>query len=169
MEPFLGTITLFGFNFVPRGWAACQGQLLSISQNSALFSLLGTQYGGDGRTTFGLPDLRGRVPLGQGQGPGLGNYTVGEIGGLEQVTLNQTQLPAHTHGVAAATTATSKSPVGNLPGVATGGSAYGPTAGGSMSTGMVQPVGSNQPHPNMQPYLVGNWCIAVEGIFPSRP
>src|SRR5690625_4414253 len=99
MDTFIGTIQLFAFDFVPRGWAACNGQLLPISQHTALYSLLGTQYGGDGRTTFGLPDLRGRVPLGQGQGPGLASYAVGETGGAETTTLTTEQLPAHTHAV----------------------------------------------------------------------
>lgn len=168
MEVFLGTIMLFGFNFTPRGWAICQGQLLSIAQNSALFSLLGTQYGGDGRTTFALPDLRGRVPLGFGQGPGLSDYPIGQLGGTEQVTLTSGQMPPHSHGVNAAASATSKAPMNNLPAVSTGGSAYGPTAAGTMAAGMVQSAGNGQPHANMQPYLVANWCIALEGIFPSR-
>lgn len=168
MEPFIGTIMLFSFNFAPRGWAACNGQLMPIAQNSALFSLLGTQYGGDGRTTFALPDLRGRVPMGQGQGPGLSNYTIGQAAGEEQVTLSSAQLPPHTHGVNAAASATSKAPMGNLPAVSTAGSAYGPTAAGTMAAGMVQSAGNGQPHSNLQPYLVGNWCIALQGVFPSR-
>ncbi|MBZ2197325.1 phage tail protein [Occultella gossypii] len=168
MEPFLGTIQLFAFPFVPRGWAACDGRLLAISQNAALFSLLGTQYGGDGQTTFAVPDLQGRVPIGQGQGPGLSPRTMGERSGQESVMLVTSQIPSHSHAINAAGAATTKSPVGNLPAVATGGSAYGATAVGSMGPGMVQPAGQNQPHENMQPYLVANWCIATEGIFPSR-
>ncbi|WP_156254147.1 phage tail protein [Pseudactinotalea terrae] len=168
MEVYLGTIQLFGFSFAPRGWAICNGQLLSIAQNSALFSLLGTYYGGDGQTTFGLPDLRGRAPLGQGQGPGLSPYSIGQVGGQEQVTLLSSQMPPHGHGVAAATAATSKSPSGNLPAVATGGAAYGTSASQSMSPAMVQPNGGGQPHENRPPYLVANWCIALQGIFPSR-
>ncbi|GAB3821866.1 tail fiber protein [Tessaracoccus terricola] len=168
MEAFIGTIMLFGFNFPPRGWAICNGQLLSISQNTALFSLLGTMYGGNGQTTFGLPDLRGRVPMGHGQGPGLPGYQIGEIGGTPSVTLTQAELPPHTHSVMSAGAATSKSPSGNYPAVSTGGAAYGQAAAGAMAGGMVQPSGSGLPHTNMQPYLVGNWCIAVEGIFPSR-
>ncbi|WP_420111076.1 phage tail protein [Pseudactinotalea sp.] len=169
MDVFLGTIQLFGFNFAPRGWALCQGQLLAVSQNSALFSLLGTTYGGDGQTTFALPDLRGRVPMGQGQGAGLSGRVVGDVGGTEAVTLTPGQLPAHTHGVSAASAATSKSPSVARPAVAAGGAAYGTAATVSMAAGMVQPAGQSQPHDNMQPYLVGNWCIAVEGIFPTRP
>lgn len=168
MEVYIGTIQLFGFNFVPRGWAACGGQLLPISQYTALFSLLGTSYGGNGSTTFALPDLRGRVPIGQGQGPGLRNYVVGEVGGQEQVALQTPELPPHTHAVSAAGAATSKSPSDNLPAVSTGGAAYGPTGVGTMAGGMVQLTGSGLPHNNLQPYLVANWCIAIEGIFPSR-
>src|SRR3546814_1398233 len=104
MEPFLGQIMMVGFNFAPRGWALCQGQLLPISQNQALFSLLGTTYGGDGRTTFALPDLRGRCAIGMGQGPGLANYTQGEMAGQENVTLISTQMPQHTHSLAASST-----------------------------------------------------------------
>lgn len=168
MEPFLGTIMLFGFNFVPRGWAACNGQLLAISQHSALFALLGTQYGGNGQTTFALPDLRGRVPLGQGQGPGLPNFVTGQLGGVPSVSLTTSELPPHSHAVNAAGSATSKVPMNNLPAVSAAGSAYGPTAAGTMAAGMVQPTGQGVPHENMQPYLVANWCIAIEGIFPSR-
>ncbi|ROR72844.1 phage tail protein [Bogoriella caseilytica] len=168
MEPYIGTIQFFGFSFAPQGWAFCNGQLVSISQNTALFSLLGTYYGGNGQTTFALPDLRGRFPMGQGQGPGLQNRDIGQIGGAEQVTLGVNEIPAHGHPVAAAGAATSKSPAGNLPAVTPAGSAYGPQASGQMSSQMVGASGGNQPHPNMPPYLVGNWCIALVGIFPSR-
>lgn len=168
LEPFIGTIALFGFNFAPKGWAQCHGQLLSIAQNQALFSLLGTQYGGDGRVTFALPDLRGRAPIGFGQGPGLPSYEVGQVGGTPTVTLIQSQMPHHSHGVNAGGAATSKLPAGNLPAMSTGGAAYGSTPSESMAPGMVQPVGGNQPHENMSPYLAGNWCIALEGVFPSR-
>lgn len=164
----IGTILLFGFNYAPRGWALCNGQLLPIAQNQALFSLLGTMHGGNGQTTFGLPDLRGRVPMGFGQGPGLSNYAIGETGGSETVTLTQAQLPAHTHTVNAAADATSKAPTGNLPATTGGGASYGPTVAGTMAAAMVQPAGSNLPHGNRQPYLVGNWCIALEGIYPSQ-
>ncbi len=110
MEPFIGQIQLFGFGWAPQGWATCDGQLLSISSNTALFSLLGTTYGGDGRTTFALPDLRGRVPLHQGQGPGLSSYVLGEVLGQESVTLTTQQMPSHTHGIQGTATAASKSP-----------------------------------------------------------
>ncbi len=116
MEVFLGTIFFFGFNFAPRGWSTCEGQLLSISQNSALFSLLGTYYGGNGQTTFALPDLRGRYPMGQGQGPGLTPRTIGEASGRESVQLTLNEMPSHTHTARAASSSSSKSPAGNVPG-----------------------------------------------------
>jgi len=169
MEPFLGQIQLFGFGWAPTGWALCNGQLLSISQNTALFSLLGTTYGGDGRTTFGLPDLRGRAPIGQGQGPGLSNYDLGQVGGEEGVTLNINEMPSHGHGVTGSSGATSKSPAGLAPGFVNGGAAYAAPDGTGMANNMINNTGGNQPHDNMQPYLGCCYCIAVEGIYPSRP
>jgi microcystin-dependent protein len=168
MEPFLGQLSLFGFGFPPRGWAKCDGQILPIAQNTALFSLLGTTYGGDGRTTFALPDLRGRVPVHQGQGPGLSNYDLGEVLGAESVTLTTQQLPPHGHGIQGAATAASKSPSGAVPGYNDAGSSYGPPDGTQMANTMCQPTGAGQPHENRQPTLAMNWCIATEGIFPSR-
>ncbi len=167
-EPYLGEIRNFGFNFAPVGWALCQGQLLSISQNSALFSLLGTMYGGNGVTTFGLPDLRGRMPLGFGQGPGLNNYVQGEAAGSETVTLLGTQMPSHNHTVAGSSTPTGKSPAGSVPAFTSAGASYGTAQDLSMSQTMIGFSGGGQPHDNMQPYLVTNWCIALEGIYPSR-
>ncbi len=168
MDPFLGELRLFGFNFAPVGWAMCQGQLIGISQNSALFSLLGTMYGGDGVSTFGLPDLRGRTSVGMGQGPGLAGYVQGQVGGTETVTLAAAQLPAHNHSVAAASAATGKSPAAALPGYTADGSTYGTTSDLAMSPTMVGGGGGGQPHPNLQPYLALNWCIAVQGIYPQR-
>lgn len=168
MDPILGELRLFGFNFSPSGWAKCQGQLLAIASYSALFALLGTYYGGDGRTTFGLPDLRGRLPLGFGQGPGLSNYPQGQMGGQEQVTLEGGQLPAHNHTVAASSSATGKNPSNAVPAVTAGGASYGTSADMAMSPSMVGGGGSGQPHENRQPYLVLNWCIATQGVFPSR-
>ena len=169
-EPFLGEIRAFGFNFAPQGWALCQGQTRSISQNSALFSLLGTMYGGDGRVTFGLPDLRGRTAISFGQGPGLSNRTQGELAGEEQVTLNAGQIPPHTHSVTASSTAASKSPANSLPAFTATGSSYGGEPDLTMSPAMIGPnPGGGQPHDNMPPYLVINYCIATEGIYPSRP
>lgn len=174
--PILGSITLFAGNFAPRGWALCNGQILSIAQNSALFSLLGTTYGGNGTSTFALPDLRGRAPIHWGQGPGLTNRVIGEASGSENVTLLSTQMPQHTHLVAASTaTATQPAPTGNLLAVSTDAGVGGtpsnfiePTANTTMAPNMIQPAGGNQPHNNMQPYLAITYIIALEGIFPSR-
>ncbi len=163
MESFLGNIQLFGFNFAPRGWALCNGQLLSIAQNSALFALLGTTYGGNGTTTFGLPDLRGRAPLGQGQGAGLTNRVMGELAGTEEVSLLTTQLPVHQHATPITTGAATSSRPGAGLGPAKGGSYAPPT---TTSPGGL--AGGGQPHDNLPPSLVANWCICTEGIFPSR-
>ena len=177
MEPFLGQITLFPFNFAPNGWAFCQGQLLPISQNTALFSLLGTYYGGNGTTTFGLPDLRGRVPVAQSQGPGLSDYVLGSVQGVETVTLLASQAPSHSHPFPAfAVPATTNAPSGALPaqGHSTGRGAPAVNTYAALQTavplasGQVTPAGNGQPHNNLQPYLTLNWCIAVQGIYPSR-
>ena len=159
---------LFGFNFAPTGWAFCNGQLLPISQNTALFSLLGTMYGGNGQTTFALPDLRGRAPLAFGQGPGLADRDQGEVGGVETVTLTAATLAPHGLTVGASSAATTKNPSDAVPSVTASGSAYGTTTDLVMSPSMIGGGGSGQPHENMPPYLVLNWCIALEGIFPSR-
>jgi microcystin-dependent protein len=171
-EAYIGSIVLFAGNFAPRGWAFCQGQLLSISTNTALFSILGTTYGGNGQTTFALPDLRGRVPMGQGQGPGLTNVTLGEQGGSESVTLMPSQMPMHSHAVACDTTATgSADPAGAYPGnpgSLSGTELYGSTANGTMAPNMISPAGGSQPFSVQQPYLGLNYIICLEGIFPSR-
>lgn len=165
--PFLGEIRIFPYNFAPRGWAQCDGQLLSIAQNTALFSLLGTTYGGNGTTTFGLPELRGRVPMHRGQGPGLSNYDLGQISGTETVTLTQSNMPAHGHLASANNGAASATrPAGNFP---AGGGSYATASDGStLNAAFIQNTGGNQPFNNIQPYLVLNFCIAQEGIFPSR-
>lgn len=166
-EPFLGEIRIFPYNFAPRGWAFCQGQILSIAQNTALFSLLGTTYGGNGQTTFALPDLRGRMPLGSGQGPGLSPYDLGQVSGTETVTLTTGQMPSHNH-LASSTQAGAGStrPSGNVP---SGGGAYaGASDGTRMNPAFIQNTGGSQPHENRQPCLVLNYCIALQGIFPSR-
>lgn len=167
MDPFIGQLMCVGFNYAPVGWAQCNGQLMSIAQNTALFSLLGTMYGGDGITTFGLPDLRGRVPMSFGQGPGLQNYTQGQMGGTESVTLNAQQIPAHTHTVMGSNAeAGSTQPANSVP--AAGGS-YATAPNTAMSPAMIPASGGgNAPHENRQPYTVLNWIIATEGIFPSR-
>jgi microcystin-dependent protein len=171
-EAFIGELRLMGFNFAPRGWARCDGQLLSIAQNTALFSLLGTTYGGNGQTTFALPDLRSRVPIHQGQGPGLSNYAMGQAAGVEQVSLTTNEMPAHVHqaSVAAASAATTKNPNNALPAFTAAGTSYGTAADLTMAANMVNVgvSGGSQPHSNIQPYLTLNWCICMEGIFPSR-
>lgn len=172
MEPLLGEIKLFAGNFAPRGWAFCDGQLLSISQNTALFSILGTTYGGDGRTTFALPDLRGRVPLHPGTGPGLGGYFLGEIGGVENVTLTVQELPPHSHSLNANAQNgnTSDPPGASL--ADTKGTDRDYMKSGEVNTQMsvhsIGITGGGQPHENRQPYLALNYIIALEGIFPSR-
>ena len=167
MEPFLGQIIMFGGNFAPRGWALCDGSLIAISQNSALFSILGTTYGGDGRTTFGLPDLRGRVPMHAGRGPALSNRSLGSQTGTETVTLNATEMPTHQHGGAAgAVTQSSDRPGAEL--AAAPGGSYGPVNPVGPAMAASQPAGGNMPHNNMQPSLAVNFIIALVGIFPSR-
>lgn len=171
MEPFLGQIILVGFNFAPQGYATCDGQLLSIAQNTALFSLLGTTYGGNGQTTFALPDLRGRTPIHQGQGPGLSNRAIGESSGTEATTLITSNLPAHTHTLnAVSEVGTVGAPAGAFL-AATG--SFDPEYRPSGTTVQLAPqsvgiTGGSQPVNNMQPYLVLNYAIALEGIFPSR-
>lgn len=183
-NPYLGEIRMVGFNFNPRGWAFCNGQLMSIAQNDALYALLGTNYGGDGQTTFGLPDFRGRVQLNQGQGPGLSNYTIGQLSGSESVTLLTGQLPAHGHSpVANNVNSSVDKPVANssMTAIAVqqgGGNSSTfytdptkiPAAGDykPMLAGLIGPSGGNQPHDNIEPYLVINFIIALEGVFPSR-
>ena len=184
-EPFIGEIVMFAGNFAPRGWAFCQGQLLSIAQNTALFSILGTTYGGNGQTTFALPDLRGRTPIGQGQGPGLSSVTLGEVSGVENITLLTTQMPIHTHPVAIGTlalaakngAANSQTPVGAIPAIEAAGvtATYSTAAAdAAMAAGAItgaptiSPAGGGQPVSIRNPYLVLNFIIAIEGIFPSR-
>lgn len=171
MDEFIGTIKAFGFNFAPRGWALCQGQLLPIAQNTALFSLLGTTYGGNGTTTFALPDLRGRMPIGQGQGPGLSNYVMGQMGGTENTSLIANNLPAHSHTLNAYSEAGDvASPANAL--LATSGTLdpeYRASGTGvTMAAGAIGVTGGGQPFNNVQPYLVVNYSICVNGIFPSR-
>lgn len=168
MEPFIGEIRMFAGNFAPRGWALCNGQILNVSDNQALFSLIGIAYGGDGRTTFALPDLRGRSPMHAGTGPGLSDRLIGHSGGYETVTLNNSQLPEHTHRVKSSNQpANNISPIGKVP--AQGQEIYAdPQANDYMHTDMLNSTGGNQPHPNMHPFLVVNFIIALEGIFPPR-
>jgi microcystin-dependent protein len=177
MDQFLGEIRMTGFNFAPNGWALCNGQTLSISENSALFALLGTFYGGNGVSTFNLPDLQGRVPIHQGNGPGLSPYVIGENGGTENVTLLSNQMPAHNHLVGVnnqnggnADPTNAILAVGN-----TGGRSPAATddyttsaATGNLAANAVSIAGGNQPHSNLQPFLTVNFIIALTGIFPSR-
>ncbi len=170
-SPFIGMIALFGFNFAPRGWAKCEGQLLPISQHDALFSLLGTTYGGDGRTTFALPDLRGRVAIGYGPGPGLTNHAQGARGGSESVSLTDTQLPAHTHSLRVSDTpGNSNVPAGNLladSGRGINGYTDAP-ANAAMSPNAVESAGAGQPISIAPPYIALGYCIALDGLYPSR-
>lgn len=171
-EPFIGQIMCAPYNFVPKGWAALNGQLMSISQNTALFSLLGTTYGGDGRSTFALPDMRGRVLIHTGQGPGLTNHNLGDASGAEQVTLNSAQLPAHNHTVTplgSSADATLSSPANGVPSTKARTTLYAPGPGTvAMSPVLTSPAGSNAPVPVMQPFVTVNCFIALQGIYPSQ-
>lgn len=173
-EPFLGEIRAFGFNFQPRGWAFCNGQLLSIAQNQALFAILGTTYGGNGQTTFALPNLQGRLPVHSGgsAGPGLAPVSLGEMAGTETVTLTTANLPPHAHGTrASADLAAVATPAGGVMGAKGRGGVdvyAAPSPLTPLAAGAVGLAGGSQPHDNMQPSLALNFCIALEGIFPSR-
>jgi microcystin-dependent protein len=166
MEPFIGEIRLVAFSFAPRGWAICSGQLLPINQNQALFALLGTTYGGDGRTTFALPDLRGRIPIGTGQPPAGSSYPLGATGGEETVKLTTRQLPGHAHAVHASSAAgTTKNPATAYPG---GGGSYAADKNVRMKAAMVGRTGGGEEHENRPPYLSLNYVIALQGIFPAQ-
>ena len=172
-DPFVAEIRIFPLNFAPKGWAFCNGQILPISQNTALFSLLGTTYGGDGKSTFALPDLQGSAPMHPGQGPGLSLHDLGETGGSDAVALLESEIPTHSHTIQAA----------NFPGDVqapqpavslartSGGNSYQSTTNQnvvSMSPSALAPAGGDEPHNNMQPYLTLNFCIALQGVFPPR-
>lgn len=163
-EPFIGEIKLFPYNGVPRGWAACEGQLMPISQNQALFSILGNVYGGDGRTTFALPDLRGRAPIHAGN-----NVPFGASGGEENHTLTVNEMPQHTHQVSASGSTAGVSEIGGATWAVSEYACYNPAGTMvSMSQAAIAASGGSQPHPNMQPYLTVAFCIAIQGIYPSR-
>lgn len=173
MDPFVAEIRMFGCNFAPSGWALCNGQLLAISQNTALFSLLGTYYGGDGRTTFGLPNLQGMAAMSSGDGPGLSSRFLGEQGGAEAITLLSTEMPFHTHIVNAKVDGGTADPGDKLWGtVGTQRPAPNFYATGPGNTSMkgqaLSLVGGNLPHNNLMPSLVVNFCIALQGVFPPR-
>jgi len=170
-DPFVAEIRIFPFNFAPKGWAWCDGQLLPLSQNTALFSLLGTTYGGDGKSNFALPDLQGRAPMHPGQGPGLSLHDLGETGGSETVSLLESEIPAHSHTLQCNNTPpNTKSPVGNAFARNINGIAYQPTGGATviMAPESCAPAGGDQPHNNMQPYLTFYFNIALQGVFPPR-
>lgn len=171
-DPFVAEIRIFGFNFAPRGWAFCNGQLIPLSQNTALFSLLGTTYGGNGQTTFALPDLQARAPMYWGQGPGLSLHDIGETAGSQSVSLLSSQLPIHSHNISVPTLAEARADRANAynnvpanPADATYAASGAATAMSPQSTTV---AGSGQPHNNMQPYLTLNFCIALQGIYPPR-
>jgi microcystin-dependent protein len=173
MDPFVAEIRIFPFNFAPKGWAFCGGQILPISQNTALFSLLGTTYGGDGKSNFALPNLGGAAPVHQGQGPGLSPRDLGEAGGTDTVTLLESEMPLHNHALNAAPNAA----LVKLPAPSVGlarsrsANAYQTNATQNlvaMSDQAIPPAGGDQPHNNMQPYLTLNFCIALQGVFPPR-
>ncbi|WP_288579621.1 MULTISPECIES: phage tail protein [Lysinibacillus] len=161
-EPFLAEIRLFSFGRVPKGWAQCNGQMLNVSQNQALFALIGNVYGGDGKSTFALPDLRGRVPIQMDYG-----LNVGQAGGAESHSLTISEIPPHTHQVVGGTNATAATPVGNVWGLSNV-KAYSPTPNSQMSQSSLEVSGKSQAHSNMQPYLVLNYCIATTGYWPPR-
>ena len=176
-DPFIGEIKMIGFNFAPRGWATCDGQLLPIASYTALFSLVGTTYGGDGRSTFGLPDLRGRFPMHQGSGPGLTPRNLGTKAGDQTVTLTSNQIPSHSHSLAGGTLPTSSaignrpSPNGAIPATANDGESNYTSGGPDGSIGLsgsTAATGGNQAHDNMPPFLTVNFVIALVGLFPSR-
>jgi microcystin-dependent protein len=178
-DPFLAEIRIFACNYAPQGWALCNGQILSIAQNTALFSLLGVNYGGNGQTTFALPNLQGMVPIHAGQGPGLEPYNLGEAGGTANVTLQQTEMPAHAHQPACNTSnGTVLKSANNQLSRGFVGSGRGGTeikmyssgaTNGTLAPQAILPAGGGQPHNNMMPYLTLNFCIALQGIFPQRP
>lgn len=179
-DPFVAEIRIFPFNFAPKGWAFCAGQILPLSQNTALFSLLGTTYGGDGKSNFALPNLQGTAPLQPGQGPGLSLHDLGEQGGSQTVSLLESEMPAHSHSFGAVAGASQNATAtGEVPGRGSyvQGSQFGTvntytttnTANVPMNPGALAPTGGSLPHNNMQPYLALNFCIALQGVFPPRP
>jgi microcystin-dependent protein len=171
-DPFVAEIRIFPFNFPPKGWAFCNGQLMPLSQNTALFSLLGTTYGGDGKSTFALPDMQGNVPMQPGQGQGLSLRDLGEMSGVETITLLVSEIPLHTHVLMASSSDPAESNVctNNALARSKNGNAYSTTLTTTMMAPQgLPPAGGGLPHNNMQPYLTLNFCIALQGVFPARP
>jgi microcystin-dependent protein len=169
-DPFVAEIRIFPFNFAPKGWAFCDGQLLPLSQNTALFSLLGTTYGGNGKSNFALPNMQGNAPMHPGQGPGLSLHDLGELGGSETVTLLQSEIPAHTHTVnASLSNGIDRLATNELFATGVGIGMYAaPGALTQLSPSTATPAGGGQPHNNMMPYLTLSFCIALQGVFPPR-
>lgn len=170
-DPFVAEIRIFPFNFAPKGWAWCDGQLLPLSQNTALFSLLGTTYGGNGKSNFALPDLQGRAPMHPGQGPGLSLHDLGETGGSETVTLLESEIPSHSHTFrVSGQEAESPAPAGNVLATSQGPKIYntGTFPVVNMNATALAPAGGDAPHNNMMPYLTFYFCIALQGVFPPR-
>jgi microcystin-dependent protein len=172
-DQFVAEIRILPFSFAPTGWAFCDGQLMPISQNTALFSLLGTTYGGDGKSTFALPDLQGSAPMHPGHGAGLSTRVLGEMSGVDAITLLVSEMPIHTHGVnGAGNNGDLPLPAGTVPSKVVGDTPYAPANAGALTAFAFQaasPAGGGLPHNNMQPYLTLNFCIALQGIFPQRP
>lgn len=173
MDPFVAEIRIFPFNFAPKGWAFCDGQILPLSQNTALFSLLGTTYGGDGKSNFALPNMQGNAPMHPGQGPGLSLHDLGETGGSDTVSLLESEIPSHSHQMTAqANPGSVKLPGPSVALARSGGAAantYGPASAlVNMADQTIAPAGGDQPHNNMQPYLTLNFCIALQGVYPPR-
>jgi microcystin-dependent protein len=171
MDPFVAEIRIFPFNFAPKGWAFCDGQILPLSQNTALFSLLGTTYGGDGKSNFALPDMQGNAPMHPGQGPGLSLHDLGETGGSETVSLLESEIPSHSHALRAdildiADTNVVSSNASFA--LSSGGTLYQASGGVNLSDNALAPAGGDQPHNNMQPYLTLSFCIALQGVYPPR-
>ncbi len=173
-DPFVAEIRIFPFNFSPKGWAFCDGQILAISQNTALFSLLGTTYGGDGKATFALPNMQGNAPMQPGQGPGLSLHDLGETGGSDTVSLLESEIPSHSHALMAAVNPallSTPSPTAGLAHSRSVEAYYTSTSAPplvALSDNTVAPAGGDQPHNNMQPYLTLNFCIALQGVYPPR-
>ncbi len=172
-NPFVAEIRIFPFNFPPKGWAFCDGQLLPISQNTALFSLLGTTYGGDGKSNFALPNMQGNAPMHPGQGPGLSLHDLGETGGSDTVTLLESEIPSHSHTLMASSGLGNRlAPSSNVLARETGATTFVPAdpppALVAMSFNAIAPAGGDQPHNNLQPYLTLNFCIALQGVYPPR-
>jgi microcystin-dependent protein len=170
LDPFVAEIRIFPFNFAPKGWAFCDGQILPISQNTALFSLLGTTYGGDGKSNFALPNMQSNAPMHPGQGPGLSLHDLGETGGSETVSLLESEIPSHSHQMSVSSQlATANDPTGQRFAMGDGINLYGNANNLVMMSGSaLAPAGGDQPHNNMQPYLTLNFCIALQGVYPPR-